>query len=100
MDYASLRLAVSLSLLLPAPATIADAGSERQALARIVHELNVLTPLIASAEAQVEPNERIRFRYDWLRQDLERVREGIQAHIDGPRAEPRKLEPLRGDYRR
>ena len=42
----------------------------------------------------------MRFRYDWLRQDLQRLRLGIQEHINAPRAQPRSFPPLRGDYRR
>lgn len=80
--------------------TVADADAEREALARLAHEIEALAPLVEKAEAQANPDARIRFRYEWLRQDLERVRAGIQAHIDAPRAEPRKVEPLRGDYRR
>ena len=93
-------LATLLVLVLPHTQAIADAGGEREALARLAHEIEALVPLVAKAEAQAEPDARIRFRYEWLRQDLERVRAGIQAHIDAPRAEPRKVEPLRGDYRR
>ena len=78
----------------------ADADSEREALARLSHELAALEPLIREAEVQADHNARIRFQYDWLRQDLARVRMGIQEHINAPRAEPRKVEPLRGDYRR
>ena len=58
------------------------------------------TPLIEDAESQANPDGRIRFRYDWLRQDLVRIRAGIQEHIDAPRTEPRTFPPLRGDYRR
>ncbi|MEQ8234498.1 MAG: RAQPRD family integrative conjugative element protein [Gammaproteobacteria bacterium] len=78
----------------------ADADAEREALARLAHEVEALEPVIKTAEAQASPDARIRFRYDWLRQDLERVRAGIQEHIDAPRAEPRTFPPLRGDYRR
>ena len=78
----------------------ADADAEREALARIVHELGTLEPLIRTAESQANPDARVRFRYDWLRQDLARVRLGVQEHIDAPRAEPRTFPPLRGDYRR
>lgn len=85
---------------LPSSQAVADMDGEREALARLAYELKALAPLVQEAEAQAEPNARIRFRYDWLRQDLERVRSGIQAHIDAPRAAPRKVEPLRGDYRR
>ena len=56
--------------------------------------------MLAEAKAVADPEARIRFRYDWLKKDLERIRQGIQEHIDAPRAEPRVVAPLRGDYRR
>ena len=77
----------------------AGVDGERGALARLIHEIEALAPLIERAESQANPDARIRFRYDWLRQDLERIRAGIQAHIDAPRTEPRLFPPLRGDYR-
>ena len=85
---------------LPIQFAVADADAERDALARITHELEVLEKLISKAESQAEPDSRIRFRYEWLRQDLSRIRQGIQEHIDVPRSEPRTFPPLRGDYRR
>ena len=89
-----------VSGMLPLGLAIADPDGERAALARITHELQALQPLIDEAAAQADPDARIRFQYDWLRQDLERIRLGIKAHIDTPRAEPRSFPPLRGDYRR
>jgi len=85
---------------LPVQFAVADADGERAALARIVHELNAIEPLIAEAASQANPDARIRFQYGWLRQDLNRIRLGIQEHIDTPRSEPRTFPPLRGDYRR
>ena len=70
-----------------------------EALARLIHEIEALAPLIETAESQASPDARIRFRYDWLRQDLVHIRAGIQEHIDAPRTEPRTFPPLRGDYR-
>lgn len=95
------RLAgVAFLVTLISPATVlADADAERENLARLIHETEALAPLIETAESQANPDARIRFRYDWLRQDLARVLAGIQAHIDAPRAEPRTFPPLRGDYR-
>ncbi|MCP4305808.1 MAG: conjugal transfer protein [bacterium] len=78
----------------------ADAEGEREALARLVHELKALEPVIKQAEAQSPREARVRLRYDWLRTDLRRVAQGIQDHINAPRAEPRQVAPLRGDYRR
>ena len=89
-----------LGAVLPVQFAIADADGERAALARISHEIEAIEPLITEAASQANPDARIRFQYDWLRQDLERIRQGIQAHLDAPRSEPRTFPPLRGDYRR
>ena len=86
--------------LVVTPAAFADADAEREALAKVIHELNALDLLIKRAEANAEQDSRIRFRYDWLRQDLKQIKDGIQSHIDAPRAQPRSFPPLRGDYRR
>jgi len=90
---------VCTGLVFGSPQTLADPDAEREALARLIHEIEALEPVIAAAESQATPDARIRFRYDWLRQDLERIRAGVQEHIDAPRNEPRKVSPLRGDYR-
>jgi len=89
-----------LVLGLASPLVHADADAERESLARIVHEIEVLEPLLDEAKAAADPDARVRFRYDWLKKDLKRIRQGIQEHIDVPRAEPRAVAPLRGDYRR
>ena len=78
----------------------ADADGERAALVRIDHELQAIEPLITEAASQANPDARIRFQYDWLRQDLDRIRRGIDEHVHAPRSEPRTFPPLRGDYRR
>gem|GEM_PF-231420 len=96
--FGRVAIAGAVSLFCVCPAS-ANADAEREALARLTHELEALAPLIATAESQASPDTRIRFRYDWLRQDLERIRTGIQEHIDAPRNEPRTFPPLRGDYR-
>ena len=100
MRIAALLIIGLLGTALPMQSAIADADAEREVLARIAHELNALEMLIRKAESQAEPDARIRFRYDWLRQDLSRMQQGIQEHIDAPRSEPRAFPPLRGDYRR
>ena len=100
MRIAHLLIVGLLSIALPMQSATADADAEREALARIAHELDALEALIREAQSQAEPDARIRFRYDWLRQDLSRMQQGIRDHIDAPRSEPRTFPPLRGDYRR
>ncbi|MCB1861099.1 MAG: RAQPRD family integrative conjugative element protein [Gammaproteobacteria bacterium] len=89
-----------LGSVLPVQFAIADADGEREVLARISHEIEAIEPLIKQAASQANPDTRIRFQYDWLRQDLDQIKRGIQEHIDAPRAEPRTFPPLRGEYRR
>ena len=86
--------------LLMTPALYADADAERDALTRIVHELQAVESLITKAQSQADNDARVRFQYDWLRNDMDMLKDGIQAHIDAPRAQPRSFPPLRGDYRR
>ena len=87
-------------LFLSAAPAGADADAEREAVARLIHELKSLESLIERAESEADPDARVKLRYDWLRADLERIREALREHIDAPRAEPRTFPPLRGDYRR
>ncbi len=100
MQIAHVLIAGFLTTALPTQIALADSDGERTALARIANEIEALDPLIREAEAHANPDARIRLRYDWLRQDLTRIRQGIQEHIDVPRAEPRTFPSLRGDYRR
>ena len=89
-----------LGTALPVQFALADADGEREMLARIAHEIEAIKPLISRSASQANPDARVRFQYDWLRQDLDQIQLGIQDHIDTPRAEPRTFPPLRGDYRR
>jgi len=99
MRKRKVALVAALACTVWLQSAMADPDAERETLARLIHEIEALEPLIATAESQASPDARIRFRYDWLRQDLERIRAGIQEHIDAPRNEPRQVPPLRGDYR-
>ena len=100
MRIAQVLILGLLGTALPVQFALADSGGERAALARVIHELEAIQPLITEASAQANPDARVRFQYEWLRQDLDRIRLGVQEHIDAPRAEPRTFPPLRGDYRR
>jgi RAQPRD family integrative conjugative element protein len=100
LRHVSLLLAGALAAVIALHLARGDAAGELEQLARVIHELQAVEPLLRAAESQADPDARVRFRYDWLRQDLERVRSGIQEHLHAPRAEPRSFPPLRGDYRR
>jgi RAQPRD family integrative conjugative element protein len=94
-----LRTLVILLLIGVVPAH-ADQAGEREQLARLAHEIEALEALVDAAEVQTGYPQRIRFQYGWLRQDLDRVRQGILDHLNAPEGEPRRIPPLGGDYRR
>ena len=62
-----------------APRAGADADAEREALARLIHELESLESLIERAESEADPDARVNLRYDWLRADIARV---VGQHAD------------------
>ncbi len=79
----------------------ASTDHEREVLANVVSELRALEQLIHIAEQAAQPNDRQRFDYAALRQDLTRVKQGINRHLHKPRFDPRRLPPLpdlNGDY--
>ena len=88
-----------LGLTISPYSALADADGERAALAQLAHEMDTLAPLIKKAQAQSNPDSRIRFQYTWLNDDLERMKAGIRNHINAPRTHPRSFPPLKGDYR-
>ena len=84
----SLIFGISIS-----PVMYADVDAEREMLSNIIHELQAVESLIDKAQAQSEEDTRIRFEYRWLREDLGLIKNGIQSHINAPRAQPRSFPP-------
>lgn len=81
-------------------ATTTDPDLHRQDLANALHQLDLLDRFLASITSTYQPSpaERYHFDHTRLREDLQRVRAGIQAYLSPPRAQPREPEPLAGDY--
>lgn len=76
----------------------ADSDIENVDLARIYSVLNSLAPLINEAESQQDKNDRVLFRYDWLRSDIESIKQGINQKLKPLSIQPRSIAPLKGDY--
>ena len=75
-----------------------DDEVEREKLARIAHEIERVQVMVAQAAQTAPTGQRVRFRYDWLQNDLQLLQRGITEHMDAPR-QPRPVPALRGDYR-
>jgi len=95
----AMLLAVSLSALQPAAAD--DGALEREQLATLARQLDLIDRLAEQA-AHTAPPSRARYHFDYarLRADLQRVRAGVQDFLVPQRAQPRDPVPLAGDYAR
>ena len=89
---------LAIGLVLSAATMQADRDAERTALTRLVAEIERLEPLITRAENESETYDRVRFRYDWLRRDLDEVKKGIEAFLTDAEFTPRSFEPLQREY--
>lgn len=74
--------------------------SERKALLTLLSHLQQTDALIQRAQAYQRPDQRIKFRYDWLRIDLHKINRSILDHLNSPENQTRFFEPLHDDYRR
>ncbi|XYQ54369.1 RAQPRD family integrative conjugative element protein [Pectobacterium carotovorum] len=83
------------------PMTLAEPPAQRQELAAALRQLDALERLVVQSASSppAESGERYYFDYPRLRDDIARIRIGIQAHLTPSRAQPRDLAELNGNYR-
>ncbi|QVX40749.1 RAQPRD family integrative conjugative element protein (plasmid) [Ralstonia solanacearum] len=80
-------------------AVAADNAAEREQLAALTRQLELVDRLAEQA-ANLAPPDRARYHFDYgrLREDVKRVRAGVQDYLAPQRAQPRDPIPLTGDY--
>ena len=90
-----------LSLAIVHGSSYAASAHEQDQLSLIQRQLDTIERLATRAEvaSTAEPDERYRFDYPRLSQDIQRIRQGIQGYLSPSRAQPRDSDELVGDYR-
>ncbi|MBY4674371.1 RAQPRD family integrative conjugative element protein [Burkholderia multivorans] len=80
-------------------ALAADSAAEREQLAALTRQLELVDRLAEHA-ADIAPQDRARYHFDYarLREDVKRVRAGVQDYLVPQRAQPRDPLPMVGDY--
>ena len=73
-------------------------ASENTELARINSILNSVYPLIAKAQKEAAPSSRIKFHYNWLRKDIQKIQAGIAQKINYLPLEPLIVIPPKNSY--
>ena len=81
-------------------ASATDPDRHRQNLASALRQLDLLDRFLVTVSSTYQPSPAERYHFDHfrLREDLQRMRAGIQAYLSPRRAQPREPEPLAGDY--
>ncbi|WLH10883.1 RAQPRD family integrative conjugative element protein [Pseudomonas hefeiensis] len=89
-----------LSLTIVQGSSYAASAHEQEQLSLVQQQLDIIERLATQAEvaSTSEPNERYRFDYPQLTQDIQRIRHGVQGYLTPSRAQPRAPTELVGDY--
>jgi RAQPRD family integrative conjugative element protein len=90
-----------LSLAIVHGSSYAASAHEQDQLSLIQRQLDTIERLATRAEvaSTAEPDDRYRFDYPRLSQDIQRIRQGVQGYLFPSRAQPRDSTELVGDYR-
>ncbi len=71
---------------------------ERTNLAKIISEVDFLLQRVEKIKHEAAHNQRIRFHYDDLKNDLKVIRSGVSAYINADINNGRVINPLNGNY--
>jgi RAQPRD family integrative conjugative element protein len=90
-----------ISLAIVHGSSYAASAHEQDQLSLIQRQLDTIERLATRAEvaSTAEPDDRYRFDYPRLSEDIQRIRQGVQGYMSPSRAQPRDATELVGDYR-
>lgn len=101
MPTTVVRCLLLLPLAIVHGGSYAASAHEQDQFSLIQRQLDTIEHLAAKAErsSNAQPNERYRFDYPRLTEDIQRIRQGVQRYLSPTRAQPRDPGELVGDYR-
>ncbi|WP_223508263.1 MULTISPECIES: RAQPRD family integrative conjugative element protein [unclassified Pseudomonas] len=90
-----------LSLAIVHGCSHAASAHEQDQLSLIQRQLDTIERFAMRADvaSTAEPDDRYRFDYPRLSQDIQRIRQGVRDYLSPSRAQPRDPTELVGDYR-
>lgn len=95
------RNALLIVLAIAQGIAFATDAHEQNQFSLILQQLDTIDRLATQVEAAstADPDERYRFDYLRLSQDIQRIRQGVHWYLSPSRAQPRDPTELVGDYR-
>lgn len=85
-----------LALIISTP--VCANNLEDETLLRAVDAINEVQAILIEAKGHERINSREIFHYDWVNNDLIKVKEGIYQKIRRTYTQPKIIEPVVGDY--
>ncbi|PHS00170.1 MAG: hypothetical protein COA78_24295 [Blastopirellula sp.] len=92
------KLSLTLLMLFITSSVFAITDEERSALLRATAEIMIIETIVEEAEQGVNVEDRKKIQYETIKQDLEKIRQGLLDVINEVRREPRMLPPISGEY--
>ncbi|KTB93812.1 conjugal transfer protein [Pseudomonas syringae pv. syringae PD2774] len=101
MPITTFRSLFLLSLVIVHGSSYAASDREQDQFSQVQQQLDIIERLVTQAEAAstFEPDDRYRFDYPRLIQDIQRIRQGVRDYLSPSRAQPRDPTDLVGNYR-
>ena len=98
--HRAIAVLLAVSTLTIEPVLAGDGATEHVQLAGLIRQLDMIDRLAEHSASLPHPDgNRYHFDYARLREDIERVRQGIRGYLVPQRAQPRDPVDLLGDYR-
>ena len=98
--HRAIAVLLAVSALTIEPVLAGDGATEHAQLAALIRQLDMIDRLAEhSASLPRQGDSRYHFDYARLREDIERVRQGIRDYLSPQRAQPRDPVDLLGGYR-
>ena len=100
MPIKNIHSLLLLPIALAYSSSYAASAHEQDQLSLVQRQLDIIERLATQAEAAstAEPDDRYRFDYPRLSQDIQRIRQGVQGYLSPSRAHPLDPTELVGDY--
>lgn len=87
-----------LILLINPPLVSASNEIERSNLAKLISEIDFLIKRVETIKKDVDNKQKLKFHYNYLSEDLTKIKQGINDHLKESIESTREIEPLNSHY--
>lgn len=90
---------VVMVLMLLVPPLLSASELERSEMAKFAKEIDFLIAHVDEIKRHAEPDARMKFQYNDLKDDLQKIRDGISQYIEADINNGRDMQPIKAIYK-